>query len=173
MVDHSFHSKEAVIAHITPELRTTLNETKKKLRGSDRRRFMAQITLQLGPNGQARAERELGWNRVTIRKAIKELQSGICCLDNFSARGRRLSEHHLPGLLKDIKDIVEPVSQVDPTFRTDNHYSPLTAKQVRQRLIEEKHYHDEQLPKERTIRSKLNDLGFKPQKVAKAKPLKK
>jgi hypothetical protein len=33
----------------------------------------------------------------------------------------------LPNLLDDIKQIVEPVSQCDPTFRTTELYSPLTA----------------------------------------------
>jgi hypothetical protein len=65
------------------------------------------------------------------------------------------------------------VSQVDPTFRTDQNYCPLTAGEVRLRLIEDKNYTDEKLPEERTIRTKLNELGFKPQKVAKSKPLKK
>ena len=74
--------------------------------------------------------------------------------------------------LDDIKAIVEPVSQVDPTFRTDQNYCPLKAGEVRLRLIEDKNYTDEKLPEERTIRTKLNELGFKPQKVAKSKPLK-
>ena len=68
---------------------------------------------------------------------------------------------------------VEPISQVDPTFRTDQNYCPLTAGEVRRRLIEDRNYTDEELPKQRTIRTKLNELGFKPQKVAKSKPLKK
>ena len=118
-------------------------------------------------------QRELGWNRNSIIKGFKELKSGIRCIDNFSARGRRRSEDHLPHLLEDIKSIVEPVSQADPTFRTDQTYCPLTAGEVRRRLIEEKNYSDQQLPKERTIRTKLNQLGFKPQKVAKSKPKKK
>jgi hypothetical protein len=81
------------------------------------------------------------------------------------------SEDHLPELLDDIAKIVEPVSQADPTFRTDQTYCPLTAGEVRRRLIEEKNT-DQQLPTERTILSKLNQLGFKPKKVAKTKPLK-
>jgi hypothetical protein len=161
------------IEHITPELKTALNETKNKLKSSDRRQFMAQIVESLGPGGQRRAQRELGWNRNTIIKGTKELKSGIVCIDNFSARGRKRSEDHLPHLLDDIKDLVEPVSQIDPTFRTDQCYCPLTAGEVRRRLIEEKGYCDQQLPEERTIRSKLNQLGYKPQKVAKSKPKKK
>lgn len=34
-------------------------------------------------HGQLKAEQELGWNRVTISKEIKELTSGITCVDNF------------------------------------------------------------------------------------------
>jgi hypothetical protein len=161
------------IEQITPELKAALNDAKNKLKGSDRRQFMAQIVESLGPGGQRRAQRELGWNRNTIIKGTKELKSGIVCIDNFSARGRRRSEDHLPHLLDDITEIVAPVSQIDPTFRTDQCYCPLTAGEVRRRLIEEKNYSDQQLPKERTIRTKLNELGFKPQKVTKSKPKKK
>ena len=161
------------IGEITPELKATLNETRAKLKGSDRRRFMAQIVLALGPGGQRKAMRELGWSRDVIIKGTKELKSGIQCIDNYSGRGRKPAEYHLPRLIQDIKAIVEPVSQVDPTFRTDQNYCPLTAGEVRRRLIEDKKYAEEDLPKERTIRTKLNELGVKPQKVAKSKPLKK
>ena len=173
MEDHEKAKHPKTLAKITPELKAVLNETRNKLKGSDRRRFMAQIALSLGPGGQSRAKRELGWNRNVIIKGIKELKSDIRCVDYFSGRGRKPAEHHLPHLLEDIKAIVEPVSQVDPTFRTDQNYCPLTAGEVRLRLIETKGYTDKELPKERTIRTKLNELGFKPQKVAKSKPLKK
>ena len=173
MSDRKIVQPTQAIKEITPEFKAALNQAKNKLKASDRRQFMAQIVKSLGPGGQRRAQRELGWNRNTIIKGTKEFNSGIVCIDNFSARGRRRSEDHLPHLLEDIKAIVEPVSQVDPTFRTDQTYCPLTAGEVRRRLIEEKNYSDQHLPKERTIRSKLNQLGFKPQKVAKSKPKKK
>lgn len=173
MDDHEQVKQPKTFAKITPELKAILNETRNKLKGSDRRRFMAQIVLALGPGGQSRAKRELGWNRNVIIKGIKELKSDIRCVDYFSGRGRKPAEHHLPHLLEDIRAIVEPVSQVDPTFRTDQSYCPLTAGEVRLRLIEDKNYTDKELPEERTIRTKLNELGFKPQKVAKSKPLKK
>jgi hypothetical protein len=173
MDDQKKETQHKAIGEITPELKATLNETRAKLKGSNRRRFMAQIVLALGPGGQSRAQLELDWNRNVIIKGIKELKSNIHCIDNYSARGRKPAEHRLPHLLEDIKAIVEPVSQVDPTFRTDQTYCPLTAGEVRRRLIEDKNYSNQELPKERTIRTKLNDLGFKPQKVAKSKPLKK
>ena len=173
MADHKKVEEIGEIGEITPAMKKTLNETREALKSSERRMFMAKIVRLMERGGQRRAERELGWHRQAIIKGEKELSSGIRCIDNFSARGRRPAEHHLPNLLNDIKSIVEPVSQADPTFRTDQSYCPLTAREVRRRLIGELGYDDRILPLERTIRTKLNQLGFKPQKVAKTKPKKK
>jgi len=68
---------------------------------------------------------------------------------------------------------VEPTSQADPTFKTTQLYTPLTAKEVRQRLIDDQGYADAELPTRRTISTKLNALDFRPQTVAKSQPLKK
>lgn len=147
-------------------------KTAEKFNGWDRRIFMAETVKALGAGGQRKAERELGWNRGTIRKGMKELESGIE-INNLSATGRKRAEEHLPNLLEDIKSIVEYRSQADPTFRTTQVYIPLTAGGVRRLLIDEKEYSDEELPVERTILNKLNELGYRPQKVAKSKPIKK
>ena len=150
----------------------TLIETAKDLHGAERRLFMARTVRAMGEGGQRRAEEELGWNRVTIRKGMHELTSGVICCDNFSARGRLLAEERLPNLLIDIKDIVTSQSQSDPRFRTLRLYTRLTAEEVRRQLIATKGYSDGELPKPRTIRSKLNDLGFHPTKVIKCLPKK-
>lgn len=142
------------------------------LKGSDCRIFMAKVVEALGPGGQRRAERELSWNRGTIRKGQGELENSPIS-DNFSARGRKKAEGHLPNLLEDIQALVEPTSQADPTFKTTQLYTPLTAKEVRQRLRDNKGYADKELPTRRTISTKLNGLDFRPQKVAKSKPIKK
>lgn len=173
MADHYDLKNIKAIGKITPELKNVLNETKSKLKGPERRKFMAQIVSVMGPGGQSRAERELGWNKHTMIKGRKELESGISCIDNFSGRGRKCVEDHLPNILNDIKDLVNPGSQADPTFRTTKLYTPITAKEVHKRLIEEKHYSEDQLPTIRTIRTKLNQLNFHPQKVSKSKPKKK
>ena len=60
---------------LTLNLKSLLIETAKKLKGSDRRQFMAQIVKELGVGGQSLAEKELGWNRRTIRKGIMEMSS--------------------------------------------------------------------------------------------------
>jgi hypothetical protein len=151
----------------------TLIETAKDLHGAERRLFMARTVRAMGEGGQRRAEEELGWNRVTIRKGMHELTSGVICCDNFSARGRLLAEERLPNLLIDIKDIVTSQSQSDPRFRTLRLYTRLTTEEVRRQLIATKGYSDGELPKPRTIRSKLNDLGFHPTKVIKCLPKKR
>ena len=102
----------------TDSLKALCMDTARSLTGSARRLFMARTVKELGPGGQRRAERELGWSRVTIRKGTHELASGFTCLDACAARGRKLVEAHLPTLLPDITAIVESQSQTDPQFRT-------------------------------------------------------
>ncbi len=158
---------------LTPQVKTFLNETKNQLKGSERRLFMARVVFNLGYGGPLRAERELGWDRTTIRKGLAELKSGITCCDNYSGRGRKPVEQHLVNLLEDIEDIVSPISQTDPTFRTTKLYSPITATEVHRRLKEDKGYTDQELPTIRTINSKLNQMGYRLKKVGKCKPKKK
>jgi len=149
------------------------NETRNKLKGHERRQFMARVVSLLGYGGQLKAEKELGWDRKTIIKGMKEVKSGITCIDNFSGRGCKRCEEHLFSLLDDIKKIAEPITQTDPTFRTTNLYAPITAREVHRRLIEEMNYTDKELPTIRTISNKLNQLGYKLKKVEKSKPKKK
>lgn len=134
---------------------------------------MGNVVNLLGRGGQNFAERVLGWNRGTIRKGQLELQTGQSIQDQFHERGRRRVEEHLPHLLEDICAIVEPVGQTDPTFRSSRIYSPLSANEVRQRLIAQRGYSDAELPSVRTLRNKLNALGYRLRKVKKCKPLKK
>ena len=120
--------------NLTDSLKTLFTQTAQTLKGYARRRFMAQTVKELGPGGQRLAERELGWNRETIRKGMHEVTSGLICLDNFTARGRKRAEEHLPNLLRDITAtpaqhtchmhpgagrqvrVVDSQSQTDPQF---------------------------------------------------------
>jgi len=147
-------------------------ETAQTLKGSDRRLFMARVVKALGEGGQRQAERELGWNRRTVRKGLHELESGVVCLDGYSARGRKAAEEHLPTLLADIKAIVDGQSQTDPRFESSRLYSRLSAAQVRQQLIVQKGYSQAELPSEETIRVKLNGLGYRLRTVRKSVPQK-
>jgi Rhodopirellula transposase DDE domain len=157
----------------TDSLKALFVETSRSLKGSSRRLFMARTVKELGPGGQRRAERDLGWSRVTIRKGTHELESGFQCLDAFSARGRKRVEDHLPHLLSDIKALVDSQSQTDPRFRTARLYTRLSAAEVRHQLIAQKGYTDDALPTVQTLTTKLNALGYYPKKVAKSQPQKK
>jgi len=158
---------------LTDSLKALFIDTANTLKGTERRRFMPPPVQQLGPGGQRCAERELGWNRQTIRKALRELASGLICLDAFALRRRKRAEELLPNLLADIQAIVDSQSQVDPQFRTTRLYTRLTAAEVRRQLIAQKGYTDIELPTERTIASKLSALGYYPSKVAKTQPQKR
>ena len=102
----------------------------------------------------------LKWGRNTIRKGEHELKSGCDFEDQFHLRGRKPAEHHLPNLLLDIKGIIEPRSQADPTFKSTRVYTPLTAESVRTRLLEDFDYEDSSLPCSRTLSNKINGLGY-------------
>ncbi len=158
---------------LTDSAKALLKATAKDLRGSARRLFMARTVQELGAGGQRRAERELGWSRVTIRKGRRELASGFAIADAFALRGRKRAEAHLPHLLADITAIADGQSQADPQFRTSRLYTRLTAAEVRRQLIAQKGYTDEQLPTVQTIGAKLNALGYHLKKVAKSQPQKR
>ena len=158
---------------LTLEVKALVVKTAKDLKGSARRMFMARTVEALGEGGQRLAERELGWNRGTMRKGKHEVASGLACVDGFKLRGRKRSEEHLPNLLRDLTSIVDGQSQADPQFRTTRLYTRMTAAEVRRQLIAQKGYTDEELPTAETIATKLNQLGYFPKKVAKSQPQKK
>ena len=157
---------------LTEAVKELLVQTAKALQGSARRLFMARTVQALGEGGQRLAERELGWNRGTIRKGMHELERGIVCIDAFSSRGRKRSEDHLPNLLSEITAIVDGQSQADSHLRTSRLYTRLTAAEVRRQLIAKFGYADDELPTAETIGTKLNQLGYYPKKVAKSQPQK-
>ncbi len=158
---------------LTDAVTGLLQDAAKQLKGSARRLFMARTVKQLGPGGQRRAERELGWNRGTIRKGMRELESGFAIVDAFALRGRKRAEERLPHLLADLTAIVDGQSQADPRFRTTRLYTRLTAAEVRRQLIAQRGYTDAELPTVQTIGAKLNDLGYRLRKVAKTQPQKR
>ncbi len=160
------------LIQLTDSLKSLYIKTAKRLKGSNRRQFMAEVVKSLGFGGQIIAERELGWNRRTIRKGMQELEHEMSIADSFKLRGRKPIEHQIPNLVEDIRSIVDPQSQTDPTFKSTRLYTRLSSAEVRRQLIEVKGYRDEQLPTTETIRQRLNLLGYGLKRVAKTKPLK-
>ncbi len=156
-----------------PEMVPVLIDAAKALKGSQKRLFMAKTVKAMGRGGQRWAEEHLGWCRDTIRKGTHELDSGMTCIDAFSARRRKTAEEHLPRLLDDIRAIADGYSQADPKFQTRRLFIRISAAEVRSRLITKKGYTDAELPTQQTINTKLNMLGYSLTKVAKCRPQKR
>lgn len=156
---------------LTEAVAELLRKTARSFHGAERRRYMAE-TVEAFALSQRQAERQLGWAHDTVRKALRELRSGITCADNFSARGRKPCEFHLPQLLQDIREVVKDNLQTDPTFQSTQLYCRLSATEVRKQLIAYRGYTDEQLPTVQTIGEKLNRLGFRLRTVTKTRPQK-
>ena len=145
----------------------------KRLKGHQRRLFLAEVTLQLCAGNPRQAERRFGWGRDTVATGLHELQQGIRCLENFAARARPRWEAKNPQLARDIHALVEPHTHADPELKSERRYTNLSAAEVLQALKAKKGYADKDLPKERTMRDILNRMNYRLKRVQKAKPLKK
>jgi hypothetical protein len=144
-----------------------------RLKGHERRLFMAEVTLKLWDGNPRIAERRFGWGRETVAKGLHELQQGMRCVENFSARGRPRLEDKTPQLAQDIRAIVEPHTQADPELKSQRRYSNLSAADVLQALQTKNGYAKESLPSERTMRDILNRMNYRLKRIRKGKPLKK
>jgi|HubBroStandDraft_6_1064221.scaffolds.fasta_scaffold811215_1 hypothetical protein len=158
---------------LTPELIEVVKSGAENLEGAPRRRFMAGVVRLLGRGGQRAGEALLGWNRGTVRKGEEELLEGVERPDGRKDNGRPSLEELFPSLLQDLREVVEPFLQVDPTLRSERLYRKLTTREVVQRLVSEKGYSKESLPSDEAIRQRLNSLGYHPQRVRKSKPKKR
>ena len=145
---------------LTEQIKLTLKDAAKKLTGSKKRAFIAQVTIDYWNSSPRRAETELGWSRKAIALGIKELETGIVCVDNYQGRGRKKTEELLPNLELDIRDLIDDYSQADPKFKSSFKYTKISARRVREALILEKGYKKEELPCRQTIGEILNRMGY-------------
>jgi hypothetical protein len=156
----------------TDHFDTLLRSAARRLKGHQRRLFMAEVARELCAANSRQAERRFGWGRETVEKGLHEARLGIQCLENFSARSQRRSEEKNPALAADIRAIVEPHTQADPELKSSRRYTNMTAAEVREALIA-KGYAAEALPKERSFRNILNRMNYRLKRIQKGKPLKK
>jgi hypothetical protein len=143
-------------------------ETAKQLKGYQRRLYMSCVVRALGWGGQLLTSQELGWERNTICKGMRELETGFICYDNYAARGRKRAEERLPHLLDDIRAITDPHSQTALSCQSIRLYLRLSVASVREQLIQQKGYTDEELLSEEVIRQRLNESGYTLKQVKKA-----
>lgn len=137
-----------------------------------RRRAMGDVTLSLLDGKHRVAETVFGWNRATVQLGMHEFRTGIACINDLSARRKPKAEEKYPGLLDDIREILEPTSQAEPRLRTTLQYTDMTAQAVYDALLQ-KQWSKESLPTVRTISNILNRHGYRLRTVAKTKVQKK
>jgi hypothetical protein len=151
----------------------TIRDAATLLTGPKRRRFQAQVTTDYLDGRARQAEYVFGWGRHTVQLGLHELRTGLTCVDRFTARGRHTTEEDRPQLAQDIRDLVEPHTQGDPTAPAPFAFTRITAQAVRTALIARKGYRDEDLPSQRTLNDILNRLGYRLRHVQKTRPQKK
>lgn len=156
---------------LPPKMIDTIRDAARKLTGSKRRAFEARVSLDYLGGDTRLTETVFGWSRHTVARGIKEINTGRIFPDAPRASKPKTEEAN-PQLARDIIELVEPDSQTDPKFQGLFKYTRLTAKAVREKLIEQKDYTSEELPHESTIGNMLNRLGYKMRRVLKAKPQK-
>ena len=146
---------------LTEQVKATFKDAARKLTGQKKREFTAQVALDYFEGSARQTERALGWDRVSIQRGLDSLQTGVAYRDNYRARGRQRVEILLPNLTQDISELVEGEAQADPKFQTSFRYLKVSAQAVRDQLIEEKGYSNEDLPCRQTIGEVLNRLGYR------------
>jgi Rhodopirellula transposase DDE domain len=144
----------------------------KRLKGKQRRLFEAEVCGKLCNSRPRKAEERFGWGRETVAKGLREQNGEEVIVKRAASTSRRRSEEKDPQLAVDIRAIVEPHTQADPELKTARVYTNLSAKEVRQALLE-KGYAEQQVPSERTIRDILNRMNYRLKRIQKGKPLKK
>jgi transposase len=144
-----------------------------RLKGHQRRLFLAEVTVELCGGNARQAERRFGWGRETVDKGLHELRQGIRCLENFKARGRPRWEDQNAQRAADIRELVEPHTQADPELKSSRRYTNWSAAEVLSALRTQKGHAAADLPSERTMRDILNRMGYRLKRIQKGKPLKK
>lgn len=145
-----------------------------RLRGAERRMFLADVCLALCDGSPRQAEYRFGWGRDTVAKGLEEREADPAEVASRKSnnRGKKRSEEQNPQLAIDIRLIVEPHTQTDPELKTERRYTNLSAAEVRQALLD-RGYSEKEVPSERTMRDILNRMNYRLKRIQKGKPLKK
>src|SRR3954447_16788103 len=111
----------------------------RRLTGFRRRAFQAEVAVELCSGNARLAERRFGWGREAVEKGLHEHRTGLRCIEDFVARGKRRVEDRDPRLAADIRAICEPTSYVDPSLKSSRRYTNLSAAEVLKALVAKGH----------------------------------
>lgn len=155
---------------LSDSIQSTFKDAAQKLTGNRKRDFMAKVTQDYFEGSARKAETVLGWCRHSVQLGLHEQRTGIVCVDNYQARGRRKSEVGLPNLEADIRSLVDAQAQADPKFQSTFLYARISARAVRAALVSEAGYEERELPTRQTIGEVLNRLGYRLKKHKRPNP---
>jgi hypothetical protein len=158
---------------LTPDHIEDIRLASSKMHGTERRAFLAEITLKYCNGNTRKAEIIFGWGRKTIKTGLCEKHTGIICLGAQSCNSGRIRwEVKEVEAAEELRRLADAHSQQDPTFRTTITYTRLTS-EAALNALRGKGFTDEQLPSRSNMAIILNRMGYRLRKVVKAKPLKK
>jgi hypothetical protein len=152
------------------EIKATIKDAAKKLTGYRKRDFIAKVTEDYFNGSARKAESVMGWKRTSVQTGLHERRTGLICVDNYEARGRYKSEENLPNLEADIKSLVDGQAQADPKMKSTFAYTQVSARAIREALINEKGYQAEKLVTRQTIGTVMNRLGYRLKKSKRQNP---
>lgn len=159
---------------IDAEKKELIIDAVKRLKGYELRSYQGRIALDYFGASARKTERVMGWGRGTVEIGMREVETGIRCINRHKDTGRRRTEDIVENLGEDICSLANLQTQADPSMKSGRlTYTRITAKSMREVLISERGYNDEMLPCEATIGNILNRLGYNLKRVLKAKPVKK
>jgi hypothetical protein len=152
---------------LSEQIIATLRDACQKLSGPKKRAFMAKVAEDYFEGSARKTETYMGWGRKGIQLGLHERRSGIVCKDNYKARGNHKLEQKQPALAAMIRSLVDGQAQADPQMKTTFTYARISAQAVRDALIEEKGYRDEDLPSRQSIGTMMNRMGYRLKKSKK------
>lgn len=148
----------------------SIKSAAQKLTGWKRRQFQAETALNYCDGSPRKAERLFGWGREAVEKGLNEKRTGVRCVDNVQARGRKKTEEQSPELAEQVRALADPQSQADPKFQTPLAFTRITAQAVCEELRQSG---NAEVPSERSMHRILNRMGYSTRRVRKTKPQKK
>ena len=157
---------------LTDDMRETIRSAARKLTGFERRQFFAELSLKYCGGSARKTETVFGWWREAVETGLNERRTGIRCLEDFHSRGRKKTEERTPALAQEMERIVEPQAQADPKFQTPLAFTRITARAVRNELLQREEWKDV-VPCRQTVGTILNRLGYRLRRVLKTRPEKK
>ena len=155
---------------LSEAVKGTIKDAAKKLTGYRKRDFMAKVAEDYLNSSARKAENIFGWKRTSVQTGLHERRTGIICLDNYGARGRHKSEEVMPNLVADIQSLVDGQTQADPKMKSTFVYTQVSARAVREALIKEKGYKEEDFVTKQTIGTVMNRMGYRLKKSKRQNP---